>query len=75
MGFTLAETALYRNNYLQECYLAFSHSPIPDDRGSVGGVFTTALETAERVIENRPQRVLPDLASRTAETRDAEEVW
>jgi PAS domain S-box-containing protein len=66
---------LYRNNYLEECYFAFSLSPIPDDKGGVGGVITTALETTERVIEDRRRQVLRDLASRTAEARNQEELW
>jgi hypothetical protein len=66
---------LYRNNYLEECYFAFSWSPIPDDTGGVGGVITTALETTVRVIEDRRRQLLRDLASRTAEARNEEEVW
>jgi hypothetical protein len=31
---------VYRNNYLEECYFSFSYSPIRDDKGNVGGVFT-----------------------------------
>jgi len=41
----------------------------------VGGVITTALETTERVIEDRRRQVLRDLASRTAEARNEEELW
>src|SRR5215469_11637495 len=66
---------LRNNNYLEECYFAFSFSPIPDDNGGVGGVITTALETTERVIEDRRRQVLRDLASRTAEARNEEELW
>jgi signal transduction histidine kinase/ActR/RegA family two-component response regulator len=66
---------LNRNNYLEECYFAVSFSPIPDDSGGVGGVFSTSLETTERVIEDRRRQVLRDLASRTAEARNEEEVW
>jgi GAF domain-containing protein len=65
----------YRNNYLEECYFSFSYSPIRDDNGNVGGVFTACLESTERVIENRRRQVLRDLASRTAEMRHEEEVW
>ena len=65
----------HRNNYLEECYFAFSYSPIPDDNGHVGGVLTNALDMTERVIEDRRRQVLRDLASRTAEARDEEEVW
>ena len=64
-----------RNNYLEECYFAFSYSPIPDDSGRVGGVLTNALDMTERVIEDRRRQVLRDLASRTAEARHEEEVW
>ena len=64
-----------RNNYLEECYFAFSYSPIPDDHGQVGGVLTNVLDMTERVIEDRRRQVLRDLASRTAEARHEEEVW
>jgi len=64
-----------RNNYLEECYFAFSYSPIPDDDGHVGGVLTNAIDMTERVIEDRRGQVLRDLASRTAEARHEEEVW
>ena len=66
---------LNRNNYLEEVYIAFSASPLPDDNGRVGGVFATALETTERVIEDRRRRLLRDLASRVAGARNEEEVW
>ena len=65
----------HRNNYLEECYFAFSYSPIPDDDGRIGGVLTTAIDLTERVIEDRRAQVLRDLASRTAEARHEEEVW
>lgn len=64
-----------RNNYLEECYFAFSYSPIPDDDGHVGGVLTNVLDMTERVIEDRRRQVLRDLASRTAEARNEEELW
>ena len=66
---------VFRNNYLEECYFSFSYSPIRDDSGGVGGVFTTVLDMTERVIEDRRRQVLRDLASRTAEARHEEEVW
>jgi DNA-binding NtrC family response regulator/signal transduction histidine kinase len=65
----------HRNNYLEECYFAFSYSPVPDDNGNIGGVLTNALDMTERVIEDRRRQVLRDLASRTAEARYEEEVW
>jgi len=66
---------VYRNNYLEECYFSFSYSPIRDDDGGVGGVFTTVLEMTERVIEGRRRQVLRDLASLMAEARREEDVW
>ena len=51
------------------------YSPIPDDRGQVGGVLVTWIETTERVIEDRRRQVLRDVASRTAEARYEDEVW
>jgi hypothetical protein len=66
---------VYRNNYLEECYFSFSYSPIRDDYGGVGGVFTTVLDMTERVIEDRRRQALRDLVSRTAEARNEEEVW
>jgi DNA-binding NtrC family response regulator/signal transduction histidine kinase len=66
---------VYRNNYLEECYFSFSYSPIRDDNGGVGGVFTTVLDMTERVIEDRRRQVLRDLASRMSEARHEEEVW
>ena len=65
----------HRNNYLEECYFAFSYSPVPDDDGRVGGVLTNALDMTERVIEDRRRQVLRDVASRTVEARNEEEVW
>jgi PAS domain S-box-containing protein len=67
--------SLNRNNYLEECYFAFSYGPIPDDYGHVGGVLGTGLETTERVLEDRRRQVLRDLASRTVGARNEEEVW
>ncbi len=66
---------LTRNNYLEEVYIAFSASPIWDDNGRVGGVLNSALETTERVIEDRRRHLLRDLASRAAGARNEEEMW
>jgi transcriptional regulator with GAF, ATPase, and Fis domain len=66
---------VFRNNYLEECYFSFSYSPIRDDHGNVGGVFTTVLELTERVIEDRRRQLLRDLAARTAEAQHEQEIW
>ena len=44
---------LERNAYPEECYFTFSYSPILDENGTVGGVFTPVQETTERVIGER----------------------
>ncbi|MGO9492740.1 MAG: ATP-binding protein [Terracidiphilus sp.] len=74
---TLADQlfVMHRNNYLEECYFAFSFSPVPDDSGRAGGVLTIVLETTERVLEDRRRHMLSDLALRMAEARNEEEVW
>ena len=53
---------LNRHGYTEECYFVFSYSPILTENGEVGGVFVTVLETSDRVIRERRQRVLRELA-------------
>ncbi|MBV9279784.1 MAG: response regulator, partial [Chloroflexi bacterium] len=65
---------LDRNGYVEECYFTFSYSPIRDESGGVGGVFTAVTETTERVIGERRLRLLQELATRTGEARTVEEV-
>ena len=66
---------LDRNDYLEECYFTFSYSPAPADDGSVGGVLVTALETTERVLDDRRRRILRDLATELAKTHSEQDVW
>ena len=54
---------LERHGYPEECYFTFSYSPIRDESGAVGGVFTPVAETTERVVGERRLRTLRDLAS------------
>ena len=63
---------LRRHGYAEECYFSFSYSPIRDESGGVGGVFCPVIETTERVIGERRQRLLRQLAERTPDLRDAE---
>jgi PAS domain S-box-containing protein len=63
---------LERDGYGEECYFSFSYSPIRDESGRVGGVFTPVIETTERVVGERRLRTLRDLASVFgAQTRNA----
>jgi len=53
---------LERNGYPEECYFTFSYSPIRDESGGVGGIFTPVQETTDQVIGERRLRTLRDLA-------------
>ncbi len=67
---------LERNGYPEECYFTFSYSPIRDESGGVGGVFTPVQETTRQVIGERRLRTLRDLAegARAANAQTSEEV-
>lgn len=58
---------LDRNGYLEECYFTFSYSPILDETGGIGGIFTAVTETTERVLSERRLLTLSELAAKTAE--------
>ncbi len=61
---------LERSGYPEECYFTFSYSPIRDESGGIGGVFTPVADTTERVINERRTRTLRDLAARASSARD-----
>lgn len=63
---------LDRNGYLEECYFTFSYSPIGDEQGQVGGVFTAVTETTAQVISARRLHTLHELATRLAAVQTAE---
>ncbi len=62
-----------RNGYIEETYFTFSHSPIRDESGGVGGIFQAVTETTERVLDERRLRTLRDLAANAAEAKVAED--
>ncbi len=62
---------LNRDGYDEECYFSFSYSPIRDETGRVGGVFTPVIETTPKVVGERRLRTLRDLAARNLEAPDA----
>lgn len=66
---------LDRNGYLEECYFTFSYSPIRDESGQVGGVFTAVTETTAQVISARRLHTLQELAARTAAVQTAEAAY
>ena len=45
-----------RYGYPEETYFTFSYSPVPDDDGSIGGVFCACTEETERVLSERRLR-------------------
>src|SRR3569832_884764 len=64
-----------RNGYPEETYFTFSHSPIPDDDGGIGGVFCACTEDTAQIVGQRRLKMLRQLAERTAEeAKTAEDV-
>jgi len=64
---------LDRNGYVEECYFTFSYSPIRDESGGIGGVFTAVTETTGRVLGERRLRTLRELGGAPAQAGTAEE--
>jgi signal transduction histidine kinase len=54
--------ALDRHGYVEECYFTFSYSAVRMDSGAVGGVFVTVLETTDRVLRERREGTVRELA-------------
>ncbi|MFG1831770.1 PAS domain S-box protein [Micromonospora chersina] len=65
---------LDRNGFVEECFFTFSYSPIIDESGTPGGVFTAVTETTERVVSERRLRLIASLASALVDVTDPEEV-
>jgi PAS domain S-box-containing protein len=59
-----------RNGYPEETYYTFSYSPIPNDDGTVGGIFCANSDDTQRVIGERQLALLRDLAAEAADTRN-----
>jgi len=64
---------LDRSGYAEECYFTFSFSPIRDESGGIGGIFTAVTETTERVLGERRLRTLRALAGAASEARTTED--
>ncbi|MBV9712735.1 MAG: GAF domain-containing protein, partial [Ktedonobacteraceae bacterium] len=64
---------LDRNGYVEECYFTFSYSPIRDETGGIGGIFTAVTETTGQVLSERRLRMLRELAALNTEARTTEE--
>jgi signal transduction histidine kinase len=55
-----------RQGFVEEAYFTFSHSPIYNEVGEVGGIFVTALETTTTVVQQRRLALLSHLMAQTA---------
>ncbi|MEP7245518.1 MAG: ATP-binding protein [Gammaproteobacteria bacterium] len=54
---------LTRNGYLEETFFTFSHSPIRDESGGIGGLFHPVTETTATMLAERRTRALRDLGT------------
>ena len=59
-----------RHGYTEEAYFTWSYSPIRDESGDIGGVFTAVTETTARVVGERRMRTLRDLAVCSARAKE-----
>ncbi len=64
---------LHRHGYPEECYFTFSYSPILDESGGVGGIFTAVTETTSRVVGERRLDALRQLAARASAATTVEQ--
>jgi PAS domain S-box-containing protein len=64
---------LDRSGYVEECYFTFSYSPIRDDGGEIGGVFTAVTETTEKILGERRLRALQELGAAQQASTSAED--
>jgi PAS domain S-box-containing protein len=58
-----------RNGYTEETYFTFSYSPVVDDSGGFGGIFSPVTEDTQRIIGERQLALLRELSVRTADAR------
>jgi PAS domain S-box-containing protein len=67
--------AMRRNPHLdlEEAYFTWSYSAIPNEDGSIGGVFTAVNETTDQVLSQRRLETLRKLSARAADARTVAE--
>ncbi|WP_420715233.1 ATP-binding protein [Corallococcus sp. BB11-1] len=58
-----------RHGFTEESYFTFSYSPIRDESGGVGGIFTVVLETTAQVLNARRITLLQKMTARTTGTQ------
>jgi PAS domain S-box-containing protein len=64
---------LDRNRYVEECYFTFSYSPIRNESGEVGGIFTAVTETTEKILAGRRLMALQELGAAQVKSASAGE--
>ena len=64
---------LRRRGFREEAYFTWSYSPIRDESGGVGGVFTAVMETTERVLSARRLLTLRELSEHTFQAMAVDE--
>jgi signal transduction histidine kinase len=70
-----APVFLNRRGSPEECYFIFSYTPILDESGGIGGVYTPVTETTGKVVGERRLRALHELAAQLAEVKTEEAVY
>ncbi len=63
-----------RHGYVEETYFTFSYSPLPDEKGNVGGLFCAVTEETQQVIRERRLRLLREVAGAVASARTPIEI-
>jgi PAS domain S-box-containing protein len=58
-----------RHGYWEETYWTYSYSPVHNEDGTIGGVFTAVTDTTERVIGARRLSALQDLGAQAGTAR------
>src|SRR5712691_5555212 len=66
---------LDRNGYLEETFFTFSFSPIRDETGGVGGLFHPVTETTAKMLMERRNGALRDLAAQTTAAKTSEDAF
>jgi PAS domain S-box-containing protein len=62
-----------RHGYWEETYWTFSYSPLHNDDGTIGGVFTAVSDTTERVVGERRLAALQNLGTQGGTARSVGE--
>lgn len=62
-----------RYGLLEEAFFTWSYSPIPDDKGGIGGVLLVTEDTTHRVLAERRLRTLIEMAAESSVALGADE--